>query len=679
MAAPLKKKPDWIRNTGLVSVGFWEPLYFLKYIGGQSVDLEAEYARAHSDESIDALAAAGINLVWIHFFKGFGMEFEKEEMERSRDYIERAHKRGLKVGTYVTLGSLTPETLLIEEPDAQNWFQVNQDGLPPSCQTTHQCFRVRPCYNAEGYLRYMERVCGHAIDCGADMIHFDNIGYNAEPDTCHCPVCVAAFREMLREQYGPQTEASRAAGQARFGHNTFTHVRPPIYNRWNQAINQRRLKVVHQQEWVKFKVKSLTQALARLSRFIERKNPNTAVEANLFKAFGENTDWLHGINYNEQLPWLDYAFSEEPNKPGAINKHGSTITRGRTFKTARAFDVAIQVYHHHGPSPSHYELSLAENLAFNAKGLGHFGGPMSGFWAPGHAHLAESDERQRVARQYIEFYRQHREALFLNTRSLATVAVYRDTESLAYNAVETHLSQINVEQMLIERNIPFDLIYPRHLNDLSRYRAVVLANAECLSDESAATLTAFVEHGGGLLITDETGKYDAWRRARAKPALARLLGADFQPSQPTRASFGNGKAAFLPKLEHVEQPSTQPEVWYVFNEYWAAPKNTAEILEALNFVAGEMPWSASAASGRPIVEALATPSGATAVHVINMDTAAPIRGLEVSLYLEAAPREILPLSATWTYQPIPFEYDAAAKRLRFRFEELQRYAVFKVS
>src|SRR3990172_6417079 len=108
MNAPFKRKPAWIAQTGLLSVGFWEPLYFLKYRGGCGTDVEEQYARAHSDESLDGLAAAGINLVWIHFFKGFGLEFEKEEMERSRDYIARAHRRGLRVAAYVTLGSLTP-------------------------------------------------------------------------------------------------------------------------------------------------------------------------------------------------------------------------------------------------------------------------------------------------------------------------------------------------------------------------------------------------------------------------------------------------------------------------------------------------------------------------------------------------------------------------------------------
>lgn len=679
MPAAFKKKPDWIHNTGLISVGFWEPLYFQKYIGSGGENLEAGYARAHSDESIEALAAAGVNLVWIHFFKGFGLEFEKEEMELARDYISRAHARGLRVAAYVTLGSLTPETLLLEEPDAQNWFQVNQDGQAPSCQTTFQCFRVRPCYNAEGYLRYMERVCAHALDCGADMIHFDNIGYNAEPDTCHCPLCVAAFREMLRDAYGTQSPETRAAGQARFGHHNFTHVRPPVYNRWNQAINQRRIQVAHQQEWVRFKVRSLTQALARLSRCIERKNPNAAVEANLFKAFGENTDWLHGINYNEQLPHLDYAFSEEGNQPGLINKHGASISRARTFKTARAFDVAVQVYNRTDFPPEQYELSLAENMAFNPKGLGHFGHPLHGVFAPDRPETATNDPIQRLARQYVDFYRQHRETLLLNTRSLARVAVYRDTESLAYNSVETHRSQLNVEQALLEANVPFDLVYPAHLNDLSRYRAVVVPNAECLGNTAAERLKVFVEAGGGLLFTEQTGHLDPWRRKRAQPVFAELLGTAVQAGESVQASFGQGKVAYLPKLDHVEEPSTRPEVWYVFNEFWAAPRNKEQLLDALSFVAGEAPLRVRADGGRPLAEAVDTPAGSTVVHVLNLDCGAPVRGLEISLYRETAPQEILPLSPTWSYQAIPFQYDEATRRVSFRFEELARYAIFRVT
>jgi len=677
MAASFKRKPEWIRNTGLVSVGFCEPLYFLKYCGGQGVGCEEDYAQLHSDESLDGLAAAGVNLVWIHFFKGYGQEFEKEEQERSRDYIGRAHARGLKIGTHITLGSLTPETLLNEEPDAHNWLQVNQEGQHSSCQTTHQCFRARPCYNSEGYQRYMEKVCAHAIECGADLLRFDDFGYNAEPDTCHCPVCVAAFREMLREQYGPHSEETRARGLARFGHHSFTHVRPPTYNRWNQANAQLHIQVVHQQEWVKFKVRSLTRCLARLSRFIEKKNPECAVDANLFKAFGENTDWLHGINYDAQFPLLDHAFSEESHRPGVINQHGATITRARTFKTARAFDIAVQVCHD-GNTPELHELSLAENLAFNPKGLGHFGSPAHGFWAPGQAGLADSDPKAKLTKQYLDFYCAHRQEFFLNTRSCAGVAVYRDTASLAWNSVETHRSQVNVEQALIERNVPFDLVYPVHLEDLARYRAVVLPNAECLSDVTVERLRQFVASGGGLLITEDSGKFDDWRRVRSKPAFADMFGTEFIAGQSAHTAFGAGKAVCVPQLEHVEDPATHPGIEGIGDEYWAAPKNTSELLDALSYLTGETPLHAHSKEGRPVCELLHAPSGALLLHVLNMDTAHPVRELEVSVACETKPQGVRSLRPAHQETAVLFEFDDSTKRVRFSVDTLERYILFVI-
>lgn len=675
MSESIRRAPAWLREAGLLSVGFWEPLYFLKYIGKGGADAEAAYERAHSDESLDTLAAAGINLAWTHFFKGFGLEFEAAEMERTRDYIARAHDRGIKVACYATLGSLTPETLLVEEPEANNWFQVNQDGIPPSCQTTFQCFRVRPCYQSEGYLRYMERVCALAIEYGADMIHFDNVGYNPEPDTCHCPVCIAAFRDLLREKYGAHEEAAREAGLARFGHHTFSHVRPPVFNRWNQAINQRTVSVAHQQEWIRFKVHSLTRCIERLSTFIARRNPQCAVEANIFKAPGANTAYLMGIEYDAQLPHLHYAFSEEPARPGAFNKHGTALTRARTFKTARAFGIGVQTYTG-ADKPELLELNLAENLAFHPYGLGHLGGPLAGYWSPDATDEFKQSPAQQILKKYIDFYRQHAQELLVGTKSRARVAVFRESASLAYNSQQTHRSTLNIEQALLEHNVPFDLLFPAQLDRLADYACVVLANCECLDEATANKLKIYVEAGGGLVATEQTGCYDEWRRLRKRSILSPLFGTAFPAA--THSTFGEGRAAYLPVLDHVEEPSTAPEVWYVFEEYWAAPRNSNALLAAIEHCAGAPPLRVTAQSGRPLAEAVETPSGAVAVHVLNLDTSAPLRALEIDVHFAQAPQEVQPISATASYQAIPFEYDEAARRVRFRFDELPRYALFRI-
>ena len=62
------------------------------------------------------------------------------------------------------------------------------------------------------------------------------------------------------------------------------------------------------------------------------------------------------------------------------------------------------------------------------------------------------------------------------------------------------------------------------LEVLRRYRAVVLPNVACLSDEEAATLRAYVEGGGALLATYETGCYAADGAPREQGALDDVLG-----------------------------------------------------------------------------------------------------------------------------------------------------------
>ena len=131
-------------------------------------------------------------------------------------------------------------------------------------------------------------------------------------DTCHCPICIAVFREKLRDQYGSQDDASREAGQERFGYNSFTHFRPPTYPRDYQATSQRHLQGVHQQEWLWFKVQSAARAVERLVTFIKRKTPNCAVGATLPCLGSGNTAWLNGIGYSALLALLDLEEGLDP-------------------------------------------------------------------------------------------------------------------------------------------------------------------------------------------------------------------------------------------------------------------------------------------------------------------------------------------------------------------------------
>src|SRR5579862_13347 len=332
-----KDRPQWLR-ADLHYVELPEPPSVQKYIGGQRVDAAERYAGELAADAPARLKSSGADLVCIRFFAGFGLEFEAAEFDRGRDFIQRAHATNLKVAARISLGWAVPETLIQEESDSQNWMQLTHDGKSVWGSQSFQC---RPCYNSEGWLRYVEKATGMAVDAGADLIFFDGAGYSPTVRACHCPLCVASFRDFLRGKYGSQEDATRLLGLERFGHNSFIHVRPPVESIASVVT------APHQQEWVLFKIRTVTDALARIAKFVRRRNPQCAVGAEVFDTFfAAGSEYLFGIDAAQWLPLLDAAFMREPRlsfppdwKPA--DRAQRAINTSLNAKVARAFGSVL--------------------------------------------------------------------------------------------------------------------------------------------------------------------------------------------------------------------------------------------------------------------------------------------------------------------------------------------------
>lgn len=79
-------------------------------------------------------------------------------------------------------------------------------------------------------------------------------------------------------------------------------------------------------------------------------------------------------------------------------------------------------------------------------------------------------------------------------------------------------------RLLTETHIPFDIVKIAALSSelIKGYKALVLADVRYLSDEQAKMLDEYVEAGGILIATGETGCNDERRRPRQKMALESL-------------------------------------------------------------------------------------------------------------------------------------------------------------
>ncbi len=196
-----------------------EPMDHLRRMGNPAISIftlgewmPQWYDRLHGEELIQKAAEMGINTIYTHFFKGFGLVHEHDEMERAKELVKIAHRYGIDVIGYCQLGSLYYETMLDEAPDLENWVARDENGGFPHYGASQQhYYRWRPCLESREFINYFKRVLSYGVEhVGLNGFHFDN----ATVAACYCPRCQAAFRAFLTENIPNPREV---CGLAHFG------------------------------------------------------------------------------------------------------------------------------------------------------------------------------------------------------------------------------------------------------------------------------------------------------------------------------------------------------------------------------------------------------------------------------------------------------------------------------
>lgn len=98
---------------------------------------------------------------------------------------------------------------------------------------------------------------------------------------------------------------------------------------------------------------------------------------------------------------------------------------------------------------------------------------------------------------------------------------------------------------LVEARIPFEFVRDEALSveELARFKVLVLANAERLSDAQCAAITAWVEAGGSLVAAYQSSLLDETGQARPTFGLAGVLGVDL--ITPSRGPVKNNYLALV--------------------------------------------------------------------------------------------------------------------------------------
>jgi hypothetical protein len=555
------QKPSWLADEPIVFVGNWDnnPTFFRR-TGEAPLWAEDKIFEEYTEETVRKLKESGITLAIIHFYKGFGLEAEKDHMSHAKKLAGLLKKYDIRVGVYVG-STIAYETFLLEKPEAEDWLVPDYLGQPVFYGNM-QTFRRRVYFMHPGYKKYIKNVLRIAVeDYKADLIHFDNTSQQAKISVFFHPQAIQDFRTFLKNKYSSQMLMQR------FGFDDVTYVVPPRYTKPIYTLNDPLF-----QEWTDFRCQQLANYYKEMREYVRTLNPEVAIDGNPHSGMsGKNTIWEQGVDYSRLLSFTDMVWTEEDET--GVTKEGILISKIRSYKMAGIMNNKIFTYTFHNT------LQMVESMVYNRGCLGLVGGLQADFKLP--------KDRQ----EYIKFFHQNFD-YYHDFDNVADVAVLRTFSTMGFNNDRPQQSTILFEQALIQAKIPFDIIFDKNLNDLSKYSVLVLADQECLSNEQLDLIRKFVKKGGGLVLTEHTSLYNEWRRRRREFGLNDLLAIEAPEwidseipeavlnMEILKKQIGKGRLVYIPEIIPVID---KPPVVAMSNQYWSLPLNWQDLISSVKW------------------------------------------------------------------------------------------------
>ncbi len=490
LTLPEKARPAWLARDGIIMAGSWEPLLFrVKRDGAAGYtptpEQRAAYEREHDADMIAKLKDLGVNFIMMHCYKGAGLEAERQSMAEAARYAERYHKAGLRVGVYNYSGALLWEPLFEEVPQARSWILHGPDDRPiPYGSATYRYYWNRNHPDAVAYYRKIVRFAVEQIR--ADLLHFDN--YHVGPGTDEGSV--RQFRNDLRGRF--------TAGQlAAMGAGDLTKVVPPMRGPKDTMLYR---------AWQDFRCQWMADSYHDMARFARRLRPDILIECN---PAGVRDRIRPPVDHGRLLLGGE-AFWSEGGDSGL--RKGTLHNRIRSYKVARRMGNACFAY-------TRKPLEWAEAMAFNLDCLGCI------CWFEYDKLTNYPGKRGKpidpAVKRYTGFFRRQR-GLLAGAQPVADAAVLRSFPSQVFGEPAWPQQTYRAEQALIEHRVPFQIVYQQHLDELDRYRVLILAGCAALSDADAGAIKRFVMQGGRLVTLGPVAMFDEWLRPRSRPALADL-------------------------------------------------------------------------------------------------------------------------------------------------------------
>jgi hypothetical protein len=143
--------------------------------------------------------------------------------------------------------------------------------------------------------------------------------------------------------------------------------------------------------------------------------------------------------------------------------------------------------------------------------------------AKGHVMSGSNDmETRKTVFQWIASH----EKTFYRPRSpIHPIGVYFSPQTRNYFTREFIESYRGMMALLLQSHLEFQIVTPRTLQTFQG-KALILADVKCLGESELNFLKAYLRAGNGLVVTGQTGKYNARRQLQTENPVHKLLGLD---------------------------------------------------------------------------------------------------------------------------------------------------------
>jgi hypothetical protein len=635
-----------------------EPIDFLLRRGDHEADIEEHYATMLSPANIQKMADAGVKWGRLFFYKGFGIEYERPAMEQSKKAADLMHRLGIKVSLYMG-GTMFTETLYRELPEAKGWEQRDQWDRPVPYGA--QTYRHYACPNELKYRDYLKKVIRIGVEeFHVDEFAFDNIMLQAEPHSCHCARCIAAFHVMLKRRYPTKEAALR-----RFGlpdtdwlvlHEWGSETEPDSVTALNDPVLQ---------EWVRFRCESLAGYANDLYDAVKALDPQVAVLFNIKGVYSFNRYWTNAVYQPLYAGKIDLmAFDTGGYDEHIDSQTGALISQIRSYKMARRLETGCE-------DAFANDVRAAVHMAFG------YQKPVAGLAA-----APMGSGAFNTFTPMMEFFREYNDRYYTGVDNVADVAVLRTWASMAYSISAAYAPTTLVEQVLIQYKVPWDLLFEEQMDRIGKYAAVIVAGQECLSDAQAAALLAYVRGGGTLIVAGNTGTCNEWRETRSKLALG------------LARSEGKGRVVVIPEVvradktaraaggnEDPEPGATAERGVHMNPPQWALPKNAEDIYR---MVVAAVPAGLSLTTEAPLTTVMELQrrdkSQEVIAHFINFETKKRVASFAVTVKKQfPAPVKSVIFFSPEKDEQVKLEFAEAGGVVKFTAPEMGVYSMVLVA